>query len=282
MRIEKAREEFNALFRVTEARYKERCKSAGVKIHRTAENVEGLFLMRLRTKEELSKRLRPKTPWDPKKSIDTDHNTVQFLLNDPYGRDLDDEWYIGTFLGGRNAKGHVLEKLHGPDIVSRGYRYVELTHPVTGERMRYEGRMLTGKEVIARSRRDWETAPCGDPAPDNEAYPGLQSCPVPITGPAPRYGVTYDDISTEEDREYWIAGSSLRVIDLQTGKVMAERVSYMMDTALGRGWGGSSPWKYAVFCPDFPKGKSYMPAVLLQSGQTRRFVELVLKPKQTH
>jgi hypothetical protein len=31
----------------------------------------------------------------------------------------------------------------------------------------------------------------------------------PASGPAPRYGVTYDDISTRKEREYWIAGSSL-------------------------------------------------------------------------
>jgi len=27
------------------------------------------------------------------------------------------------------------------------------------------------------------------------------------SGEPPRYGVTYDDISTKEEREYWIAGS---------------------------------------------------------------------------
>ncbi len=34
-----------------EAMFAERCKKAGVFIHRTAENVEGVFLMKLRPKE---------------------------------------------------------------------------------------------------------------------------------------------------------------------------------------------------------------------------------------
>jgi hypothetical protein len=56
---------------------------------------------------------------------------------------------------------------------------------------------------------------------------------VPRSRPHPRYGVTYDDISTREERDYWIAGSSLKVIDLQTNEVMAERIGYMMDRGQG-------------------------------------------------
>ncbi len=102
---------------------------------------------------------------------------------------------------------------------------------------------------------------------------------VPASGSAPRYGVTYDDISTRKDRDYWIAGSSLRVIDLQTNEVMAERIGYMMDRGQGNTSGGRSPWRLAanVACPAFPRFDRNPP---FQLQQTRRFVEAVLHIKQ--
>jgi hypothetical protein len=88
--------------------------------------------------------------------------------------------------------------------------------------------------------------------------------------------VTYDDISTREERGYWIAGSSLRVIDLQTNEVMAERIGYMMDRGQGNNSGGRSPWLLAArtACPRFPTdpgGHTY------QTDQTREFAEKTLR-----
>ena len=101
---------------------------------------------------------------------------------------------------------------------------------------------------------------------------------VPAPDPAPRYGVTYDDLSTREDRDYWIAGSSLRVIDLETHEVMAERIGYMMDRGQGSTGGGRAPWLHATrhACPAFPGSRGS------QSYQTLDFVEkvLILKKEQ--
>ena len=104
-------------------------------------------------------------------------------------------------------------------------------------------------------------------------------------GAQPRYGVTYDDISTREEREYWIAGSSLKVIDLKKNEVMAERIGYMMDRGQGNTSGGRSPWLVAAdnACPSFqrnpllplPRGQG----AAAQRHQTQDFVEKVLKPK---
>ena len=84
--------------------------------------------------------------------------------------------------------------------------------------------------------------------------------------------MTYDDITTREERDVWIAGSSLRVIDLETNEVMAERIGYMMDPAQGNTSGGRAPWSYATdnACPPFSGG---------QVQQTEDFVETILKPK---
>ena len=60
-------------------------------------------------------------------------------------------------------------------------------------------------------------------------------------------------IQTREDWDYWIAGSSLRLIDLQTNEVMAERIGYMGDWAQGSSAVGRSPWLLAAnnACPEF-------------------------------
>ena len=110
----------------------------------------------------------------------------------------------------------------------------------------------------------------------------LQKAPP---SPLPRYGVTWDDISTREEREYWIAGSSLKVIDLQTNKLIAERVGYMVDWAQGSKAGNRSPWLFAAdtACPSFrfiPNAPRVSPDSHWQIGQTYRFVSKVLKPKQ--
>ncbi|OUL99025.1 hypothetical protein A8M77_28280 [Variovorax sp. JS1663] len=99
---------------------------------------------------------------------------------------------------------------------------------------------------------------------------------APATGLMPRYGLTYDDISTGEERDYWIAGSSLKVIDLQTNEVLAERIGYMMDWAQGSRVGGRAPWLMAAdtACPAFASRHGFV----AQRGQTLRFVEKVLKP----
>lgn len=79
---------------------------------------------------------------------------------------------------------------------------------------------------------------------------------------------------THEDRENWIAGSSLKVIDLQTEEVIAERVGYVLDRGQGESRAGRSPWLLAAStaCPAFPGPHAG------QVGQTARFVEKVLIP----
>ena len=61
-----------------------------------------------------------------------------------------------------------------------------------------------------------------------------------------RYGFTWDDLSTREDRYYWVAKSRLQIIDLQTKEVIAERIGYVIEGGFGStaGYGSSRrPWK---------------------------------------
>jgi hypothetical protein len=213
-----------------EAMFQERCKKSGVFIYRTAENVEGIFLLKVRPKGI--------------------NYRDQYKMDDPYGRDISGDGYIQTFLWARNEKGFVDDRKVG------GYHYADAIDPQDGKRYRYTGRI---DQPWLRDKRygEWVREFVLDK--------------VLTPDPAPRYGVTYEDISTREERDYWIAGSSLKVIDLQTNEMMAERIGYMMDRGQGNRSGGRSPWLLAeqTACP--PHARFH---------QTRNFVEKVLYPIQ--
>ena len=236
--------EYRERYAVAQKMFAERCQKSGVFIHRTADNVEGIFLMKLR----------------PDKINFSD----QYKLDDPYGRDLSGDGYIDSFLrGNMNSEGKFQDNLPPRP----GYRYVEAIDPKDGQRYRYTGSV---KEVTRT------TSPLIGEGGKTFKTKAFTLDKVPAPGPMPRYGVTYDDISTKEERDYWIAGSSLRVIDLQTYEVMAERIGYMMDRGQGSRAGDRSPWLFAAdnACPSF--GARYGSAG--QSHQTEEFVQKVLKP----
>lgn len=230
-----------------EAMFAERCKRSGEFIHRTVEDVEGVYLLKVRPR-----------------GINYDN---QFELDDPYGSDLGGDGYITSFVRGSyqaNMRG-----MPAPGSPPRvGYRFVEAIDPKDGQRYRYTGRL----------EEPWQR--------DKSFLKGyvrfvLDKALAPAL--APRYGVTYDDISTREDREYWIAGSSLKIVDLQTNEVIAERLGYMMDRGQGNNSGGRSPWLLAAnnACPSFfrDRPKPYnAPASAYQDRQAQIFVEKVLKP----
>ncbi|WP_143684742.1 hypothetical protein [Variovorax sp. KK3] len=230
-----------------QAMFFERCKTAGEKIHRAVANVEGVYVMKVRP---------------------TSRNYgEQFKLDDPYGKDLGGLGYIQTFVRGSYKEGHKGTPLPGSEPSPAGFGYAEAVDIEDGQRYRYTGRI----------EEPWEK--------DKsylKGYTRFVLDKVVARGPAPRYGVTYDDISTREEREYWIAGSSLKVIDLQTGDVIAERVGYMMDWAQGSSSGGRSPWLWAfeTACPTFKRNPNRLagPASASTSYQAARFVEKVLKP----
>lgn len=249
-------EDTKARLAKAEAMFAERCKTAGIFIHRTAENVEGIFLMRLRPSGI--------------------NYGDQYRMDDPYGRDLDGEGYIVSFArGSYDAMRPKQTKPGWPE--RRGYRYVEALDAKDGMRYRYTGSIkeVTHTTSILMGGDGKTTFKTKDFVLDK----------VPAPDQMPRYGVTYDDISTREEREHWIAGSSLKVIDLQTNEVMAERIGYMMDRGQGNTSGGRSPWLLAArnACPDFhrfPNPVVVVPSSAAQLRQTQDFVEKVLKPIQ--
>ncbi|MDA8520454.1 hypothetical protein [Acidovorax sp. NCPPB 4044] len=231
--------------RIAAEMFRERCKKAGVFIHRTVEDVEGVFLMKIRPEEI--------------------NFGKQYVLDDPYGRDLGGDAYIKSFLRGHFQHDTKQGPNRPPDAPADplGYTYAEAIDPKDGVRYRYTG------SVVEPWRTDKSYL---------QGYTKFVLQKSPSAGQRPRYGVTYDDISTNEERDYWIAGSSLRVIDLETNEVIAERIGYMVDWAQGITVGGRSPWLLAAdnACPKFADRR----AATSQLDQATRFVNKSLKPKE--
>jgi len=231
------------------ALFAERCKSAGEKITRTVENVEGVVWMKWRGNE-----------------LNRDD---QFKLDDPYGQDCWGEGCLidlvrvtrGLQLNPEGAKQH------------RGiYGFVETIDPKDGRWYRYVGAMkLTPawtKEGVEKGIRETGRGP----SPSSYLVSFERE---PIDKPSSRYGITWDDISTREDREQWIAGGSLKIVDFQTNEVIAERVGYMIDRGQGSKAGGASPWGFAsdTACP----AKVDDAGKRTQIGFAARFLNKVLK-----
>lgn len=241
----------NERLKVAEAMFQERCKASGEKIYKTVDGVEGIFLMKIR----------------PEKSNFAD----QFALDDPYGNDLGGNAYIQSFLRGFfEANGHRAEVPKPNSPLHMAYSYIEAVDPGDSKRYRYTGSI---KEVVHTS-----SIMMGGDGKTKFKTKDFVLDRIPAAGQPPRYGVTYDDISTREEREYWIAGSSLKIVDLQTNEVIAERIGYMMDRGQGNTSAGRSPWLVAAnsACPSF----SSMYGARAQLLQTQNFVEKVLKPNK--
>ncbi|WP_143694924.1 hypothetical protein [Variovorax sp. JS1663] len=235
-----------------QAMFAERCKTAGEKIYKVVENVEGIYLLKLRP--------------------DGINRGDQFTLDDPYGSDLSGERYIVSLLKGSYE--HNLRSSENSLPPNKGYAYVEAIDTKDGKRYRYTGaKKAVRKKDVNAPAVQFELK--RNPSYDLNIYEFVLE-KTPVVGPVPRYGVTYDDISTREEREHWIAGSSLKVIDLQTDEVIAERVGYMLDWAQGSSVAGRAPWLMAAdnACPSFAPRHGFT----AQRRQTQRFVEKVLKP----
>ncbi len=99
-----------------QAMFVERCKSAGEKIYKTVEGVEGIYLMKVRT---------------------TTNFDDQFKLDDPYGHDSTNDQYLLSFLRGfHHQRSSTLVSGEPPQL---GYLFVEAQDPKSGMTYRYTG-----------------------------------------------------------------------------------------------------------------------------------------------
>jgi hypothetical protein len=223
------------------AHFQKRCsENAGEHISRVIERVDGLFIAKPR--------------------IRADENSLrdQFWMGDPYGySDYEADHPADTYLYDRSGETITSKRI----TPIKGFKFVEMANPAyspgssTAKYLRYSLKVVAAREgdnIVTR------------PRPVPEAVDTLKS----------RFAITWADISTREDREFWIAGGSLKIIDLRTNETVAERIGYVVDPYLGRSRHGRVIWLHVnhvpgVFCPafetDFHKNKEFIAKVLHSS-----------------
>lgn len=234
--------EYRKRYEVAKAHFDERCKAAGEKINRTVDNVDGVIWMK----------------WRP-----AGLNREQFTIDDPYGKDCSMEGCIFRLLRGNEMRGSGRDSAGQP---SHGYRFVETIDPRDGILYRYSASFKNiadvPKEQFAQHVRR-----TGHGAEADGRFLELQR--EPVGGYSARFGIAWEDVSTPEDRRYWIAGGVLRVIDLETGEIIAQRLGYLIDTGQGSTAGARDPWGWA---------KSYAPQCPVHHESTWNFVMRILQP----
>jgi hypothetical protein len=197
-----------ARFEKAKALFDERCKTAGEKIYRTVDGVEGIFLMNLRN--------------------ESSNFSDQYKQNDPYGYSGTGDDYIKLFIRGRSTVPTTIGKIvDSKNIVT--YKYAEAPSTDGKGFVRYT--TITSKEDSERITRNG-----GGTVPITKTMVSQRSA---------KFGIAWSDISTKQDRDNWIAGGLLKIIDLANNEVIAERIGYMFDKGLGNTAGGRSPWAFA-------------------------------------
>jgi len=127
------------------------------------------------------------------------------------------------------------------DTDRRGYRFVETPNPKGEGFLRY--RLSNDNEKL-----------------EHEEIGMLES----------RYMVRQEDISTSEDRSFWVAGNRLSIIDMKSRQVLGERVGYVFESGFGSISGGRRPWLIAQ--------DNACPPIARNSPINRLFLEKVLIP----
>ncbi len=160
----------------------------------------------------------------------------QYWMGDPYGYDLD----AATV---RESRRHVYGYLES-------YRFVEERIETKANEYRYVRYSL-------------------DPVEGYRAPVLAES----VSEPSALYGLEWEDISTTQDRKYWIAGGKARIIHLASQEVVAEHVGYLGDPQLGSA-GTRRPWDDARL-----HGGGYCRGNTV-SGNNFRFASRVLIPSK--
>lgn len=193
------------------ALFDERCKTAGEKVYRTVEGVDGILLLKVRPE------YRDWFSHDPMYA-------GAALFGESGGDD-----YIKTFLKYEKPVADQTtdrSQLSDEPTALRGYRYVDVLESSSGARYRYSATM---EKLPAGQRLRLERASA--PA-------------VP-----PRYALTYEDEVDPADRRYWVAGTTAKIIDTTDNTIVATSTWYAMEPGQGSAGGGRQPWAFAQRCP---------------------------------
>lgn len=171
-------------------------KDGGDKIYKTVDNVQGVFQMRYR---KLNDYRRP-------------DGSFYYEIRDQYGMENPYSWMQGDI----GIEGRVGDSSIFPDAPPRGkqgYWFIEqiATPPMSGYRRSYLAPMENPK--------DWQIEHSGG----NPLYEVKQKN---TSKRKSRYGYLTEDITTKDMRDKWIGAGRIKIIDLQSNEVLAERKGY--------------------------------------------------------
>ncbi|WP_269633616.1 hypothetical protein [Pelomonas sp. BJYL3] len=232
------------------ALFEERCKTAGVVVKRTVKDVEGI---------ELAK-IRQPIPWGGKEYFDPMYPEAA-MAREHRGDDYIKQFLMSEFVnpadsGRRGALGPpAAEELFKHFPAKRGYSFVEYVDSTNGQRFRCT-------PDWSRQHPNW--------------VDGQHHC-KPVDRTATRYALDYEDLVEPADRALWVAGTRLKVVDKQTGNVLAELTRYVWDPGFGASTTGRWPWQHAnsgggdQMCPHQAGEKADV---------SRKFIDEVIKAKQ--
>ena len=96
----------------------------------------------------------------------------------------------------------------------------------------------------------------------------------PFETPESRFGLSWEDISDQSDRKYWIAASRLSIVDLTNNSVVAERIGFFIEAGFGSTAGQRRPWQSSH------GEKTTCPPVSTSGFSDNFFIFRVLQPPQ--
>jgi hypothetical protein len=164
----------------------------------------------------------------------------QFGMVDPWAQAFGDQAYINGWLSKRG----------------QGYWFIEQVPAVHGEPHLRTFLQPTGKTV-------GEKYPYGDHNSDPELVLATARDQTRLA----RYGYTTVDLTTHEMRARWMGGGTLRIVDLDTMEILAERTGFYR----AMGPQVKLAWTWRLPCPASSSG-------IVKSPSLPAFVMAVLKP----
>ena len=231
---------FKKKFSQAEALFTEKCKTAVPKVYQTAENIEGITLLKVWPLAEN----REAAKEDPMAATAglfnqaTDNDYIKSYLF--WERRYSDKTILDM------EYKHVIQVPDKKDkenkALFRGFRYVDVMQQ-DGTYLRYHFTDPTDPKTLTSQ---------------------------PIAEPS-RYAVTFENPIYPEERKLWVATSQTTILDTQTNQVMATLNWYAFEPGLGNQGAARQPWPHAIECPKHGR---------TSSAPMRHFVTDVIQPKQ--
>lgn len=224
LKAQEAAQNFQVRLAKARALFEERCKSAGERIYKIVDDVDGILLVNVRADDKIENEANP---FWPDAGLPNEGGGNGYVMN-----------FLMWESTSRDPRGALNEKPRSSNDYP-GYRYVDVKNS-DGSFWRYAIKKEVEQDL---------------PEP---GFPNLVKKKSKTS--SARYAVVYQNIVNEEDRKNWVAGSIVIVSDSHTGEILAQGTWYSFEPGLGSRTGGRQPWRFAQSCPELLRGQERAPA----------------------